>query len=134
MRHYIPDENGEPRVATMEEWGEWFNTAEDRHVAETFTELTRVSTVFLGIDHRFTGEGPPILWETMVFDRHPHLHEMFGELREVFEDLDMWRWSSLADAKKGHAEIVMDIIRNEQANAGLVAKVLEKAKQGVGDE
>lgn len=26
-----------------------------------------VSTVFLGLDHRFIGDGPPILWETMIF-------------------------------------------------------------------
>lgn len=26
-----------------------------------------VSTVFLGLDHRFFGEGPPILYETMIF-------------------------------------------------------------------
>jgi hypothetical protein len=26
----------------------------------------RVSTVFLGLDHSF-GNGPPVLWETMVF-------------------------------------------------------------------
>lgn len=132
--NYILDENGEPKhCPNIIEWGQWFETA-DRHVALTETELMTISTVFLGIDHRFTGEGPPVLWETMVFDKQPHLHEMFGELREVFDDHGMWRYASLEDAKKGHAEIVMDIIRNEQANAGLVAKVLEKAKQGVGDE
>lgn len=27
----------------------------------------RVSTVFLGLDHNFGGDGPPILFETMVF-------------------------------------------------------------------
>ncbi len=27
-----------------------------------------VSTVFLGIDHRFSGDGPPILFETMIFE------------------------------------------------------------------
>ncbi len=26
----------------------------------------KVSTVFLGLDHNF-GDGPPILWETLVF-------------------------------------------------------------------
>jgi hypothetical protein len=26
-----------------------------------------VSTVFLGLDHRFTGDGPPLIFETMVF-------------------------------------------------------------------
>jgi hypothetical protein len=26
-----------------------------------------VSTVFLGVDYNFAGVGPPVLWETMVF-------------------------------------------------------------------
>lgn len=30
-------------------------------------KCARVSTVFLGLDHRFGGEGPPILFETMIF-------------------------------------------------------------------
>lgn len=31
-----------------------------------------ISTVFLGIDHRFGGGGPPILFETMIFGGGPH--------------------------------------------------------------
>ena len=46
-------------------WAKCFETA-DRKVAETEIDKLRVSTVFLGLNHNF-GEGPPILWETMVF-------------------------------------------------------------------
>jgi hypothetical protein len=46
-------------------WAQWFETA-DRVVASTTIGAARVSTVFLGIDHRF-GKGPPLLFETMVF-------------------------------------------------------------------
>jgi len=46
-------------------WGRFMEEAE-RHVAETMVEGVRVSTVFLGLDHEF-GEGPPILFETMIF-------------------------------------------------------------------
>ena len=28
---------------------------------------TVVSTVFLGLDHRHVGDGPPVLFETMIF-------------------------------------------------------------------
>lgn len=36
-------------------------------VDTAFFGLVRVSTVFLGIDHRFGGDGPPVLFETMIF-------------------------------------------------------------------
>ena len=49
------------------EWAEWYETADgivkQEHVGDKW-----VSTVFLGLDHRFYGEGPPILFETMVRD------------------------------------------------------------------
>lgn len=46
-------------------WGRWFETA-DRVVAQTDIPGGIVSTVFLGVNHNF-GDGPPILFETMVF-------------------------------------------------------------------
>lgn len=46
-------------------WAEWYATA-DRQVADSMQGDVRVSTVFLGLDHRF-GHGPPVLFETMVF-------------------------------------------------------------------
>ena len=36
-------------------------------VAEDMIGTVRVSTVFLGIDHNHFGQGPPLLFETMVF-------------------------------------------------------------------
>src|SRR5215813_6557788 len=43
----------------------WFETS-DRHVAKTDFGNVRVSTVFLGFDRSF-GQGPPLLFETMIF-------------------------------------------------------------------
>lgn len=48
------------------EWAAWFEEA-DRRVAYTEVGHARISTVFLGLNHRYSGDGPPILWETMVF-------------------------------------------------------------------
>jgi hypothetical protein len=56
-------------------WADWFESA-DRHVAKDDVGDVRVSTVFLGLDHRFTGDGPPLLFETMIFGG-PHNHQMF---------------------------------------------------------
>jgi hypothetical protein len=41
----------------------WLN---DRHVADETFGPSRISTVFLGLDHNW-GRKPPVLWETMVF-------------------------------------------------------------------
>jgi hypothetical protein len=127
--NYILDEDGQPvPCRDLMKWAMWYETSGDeRKVAETFTELLWISTVFLGTDHNFFEDGPPILWETMIFDRHPHLSHLLGETREVFHDHDCWRWTSLEEAKAGHAEIVMNLIRKEQANAEAVRKVLEHA-------
>lgn len=51
-----------------EKWAEWFGgSLEARIVARTEIDASLVSTVFLGVDHRLGSEGPPILFETMIF-------------------------------------------------------------------
>ena len=41
---------------------------EERRIARTeITPEVYVSTVFLGLDHRYTPEEPPVLFETIVF-------------------------------------------------------------------
>lgn len=62
------------------------------HVADERVRDWRVSTVFLGIDMRPIGDGPPILWETMIFG---------GTL-----DGEQWRYSSREQAERGHQAIV----------------------------
>jgi len=62
--HYILD-GKTPVKAGLLQWARWFETA-NRHVAQSFVAEHRISTVFLGLDHQF-GDGPPLLFETMVF-------------------------------------------------------------------
>jgi hypothetical protein len=64
---YILDEKGEPvPCASLMEWAKWIEGGGSRRVAEDFVGDVRVSTVFLGLDHSFV-DGPPVLWETMIF-------------------------------------------------------------------
>ena len=49
------------------EWAMWYETA-DRRVRYTEVGPLRISTVFLGMDHNFGGDGDPLIFETMVFD------------------------------------------------------------------
>ena len=66
--HYILDANNHPKqVGDLIEWAKWYSNEAARRVgSDTDGEFT-VSTVFLGLDHRFGSQGPPVLWETMVF-------------------------------------------------------------------
>jgi len=49
-----------------------------------------ISTVFLGVDHNFLNHGPPVLWETMIFDS-----DVKTNIR---------RYSSYEDALIGHQQ------------------------------
>ncbi len=67
--YYSLDENGVPVPETdVVSWGRKFEGSHRYRVVArtTVTEGVDVSTVFLGIDHNW-GDGPPLLWETLVF-------------------------------------------------------------------
>jgi hypothetical protein len=92
---YILDENGNPKLEKdLLVWGKWLNTA-DRQVAITNIGKTIISTVFLGLDHCFIGNGKPILYETMVFG---------GKLNYKME-----RYCTKEEAIKGHNAIVKQV-------------------------
>lgn len=74
-------------------WGRFFEDMDKRRVGYTeFANGAYVSTVFLGLDHRYVGDGPPLLFETMIFG---------GKL-----DGSQWRYSSWDDAETGHKAAV----------------------------
>lgn len=89
---YILAEDGKTPVATdsMLLWGRMQVDIERRTVAKSRDEEREiaVSTVFLGINYNFSGEGPPILFETMIFG---------GK-----SDERQWRYSSWEEAERGH--------------------------------
>ena len=63
--HYILE--GHKAVKTdLMTWARMFEKT-DRIVAKTTIGNADVSTVFLGLDHQFGNNGPPLLFETMVF-------------------------------------------------------------------
>jgi len=72
--------------------GHFFEQHDKRVVAKTTLAGCDVSTVFIGLDHRFTGDGPPLVFETMVFG---------GPF-----DQEQERYSTWDEAVAGHARMV----------------------------
>lgn len=95
-------------VDTLEEWAAFWGNRDTRRVAwDEFEPGIQISTVFLGIDHRYHGEGPPILFETMVFGLS-------------MEDCDfMMRYSTWDDAETGH-KVVVRKVKEQLARAAKV--------------
>lgn len=99
---YILNLRGEPVPCdSLMEWAEWFEHA-DRRVAFDKVGTSEISTVFLGLDHNF-GDGPPLLWETMIFRGRE-----WSDLTQRFypKEVDCRRHASRADALDYHEQCV----------------------------
>lgn len=100
----ILDDNGNVVPADDMDIREWSRRVfgEQRHVAQTHLSTDiRVSTVFLGINHGFFGDGPPIIFETMVFG---------GPL-----DGEQQRYTTLREAHDGHDAMVASVKAKTEA-------------------
>lgn len=72
MKHWILEGHTPVITHSVEEWGRWFKLSsrvvrQDIVRPKWYTPSVYVSTVFLGLDHNFWDDGPPILFETMIF-------------------------------------------------------------------
>lgn len=92
MKHWILDDEHNLVEVDLETWARWFEDIENRRVGWTEVGDVKVSTVCLGIDHRF-GEGPPLLFETMIFGGP---HDQYQE-----------RYSTWDEAQQGHLDAVV---------------------------
>ena len=95
------------KVITREQWGELIHTGLDpdgHYGANSYKRIGErdfdggitVSTVWLGIDHGFTDDTAPVIFETMVFG---------GD----WGDAPMMRYCTEAEAIEGHAKTCADI-------------------------
>lgn len=67
------------RVENSREWCQWFGQADNRVlVSENKPWQISVSTIFLGISYQHCPQGPPMVFETMVFqaDDPSHWHSL----------------------------------------------------------
>ena len=109
------DKDGEPME--LMEWAQKFEDDEYKRVALDITNAgIRVSTVWLGLNHRFD-EGPPLIYESMAFnDQDTHTFQLAPNLpsREFPADLDQERYSTLEEALEGHARMVAKYSVNQK--------------------
>lgn len=93
-------------------WAKWFEKA-DRAVGRTTLGPFEVKTSFLGIDYNFHDEGPPLIFETMIFTadlsgkKHGGNVPMKGHMESFFGY--MRRYSTWDQAMKGHLEVCREL-------------------------
>jgi len=110
---------------TLMEWAKLMEDLEYRMVGHTELEQTiknppsRLSTVWLGLNHAFWPQGPPLTFETMRFSLIESTRESitgwpfkyfpsleFPDPEDNAEYTDQIRWSTEEQARLGHARIV----------------------------
>ncbi len=92
MNLYILDRNSNPiECEDIIVWSKWREKA-DVHISLNIIGDVKISTVFLGINHRFFGDGPPILYETMIF----------GGAHDGYQE----RYTTREEALIGHEEAI----------------------------
>jgi hypothetical protein len=96
MSNYY-DRDGQP-IDDVLAWGMKSEDPEYKRVAEDNVGRYYISTVWLGLNHNW-GDGPPLIFETMVFAK-----DDAGEVD--FSDLDSDRYSTEAEAIAGHDQMV----------------------------
>jgi hypothetical protein len=101
MKHHILEGTSIVPVDLMT-WAQWMETFENRRIALDAIGGITVSTVFLGIDHNFSGEGGPILFESLV--SHNYQHES-GNIEK--RELEMVRYRTHEEAMEGHKMLVL---------------------------
>jgi hypothetical protein len=113
IKRWILDEEGIPKDVPLRVWGTWFENHDNTVIKQYERDGYLVSTVFLGIDHNWSGKGPPILFETMVFD--DHRWEKPGDagncVCDMGEEMSCERYSTKDDALIGHERHVKELDR-----------------------
>lgn len=93
MRYKLDEDGMTPVACDMMHADPIFDRHAHRRLAKTeMSKDVAIYTTFLGLDHSFNAEGPPLLWETMIFG---------GE-----HDLYQTRYSTYQEAALGHIEAI----------------------------
>ena len=116
--HWILDEKHRPVRAPLSLWGPWFEHLDNRQVAETLTQTTLISTVFLGLNQQWTGS-PPLLFETTAVEKDGHRSPLIDYL--VHDDLCI-RDATWDDAVTTHNTLVRRMLNREMKALAALAR------------
>lgn len=105
--YYVLDKAGNPK--RVKDFADVNRAREAQKVVGSWLSTdgtVRVSTVFLFIDHNFTGVGEPLLFETMVFVHDPDQGD--SATRGLFDGANEYqvRYATRDAAVRGHARTV----------------------------
>lgn len=89
------DRQGKPME--LMDWARKFEDLDYKAVAQHWVRGWMVSTVWLGLNHRFMRDGPPIIFETMIFPPGDEAGE-HGVMSEEY----MERYATEDAAQAGH--------------------------------
>lgn len=117
MSNYY-DRDGKPME--MMDWAKRASESYRRVGWDVLLTKRIVSTVWLGLDHSFSAGGPPIIFESMVFDC-----DEAGKIAN-YGELDCDRYSTEAEALAGHAAMVEKWSHAQPEDADAVDPVSEK--------
>ena len=104
------------------EWADWFESsiAERQllltRLSDRGVEHTQISTAFIAINHNWTGEGPPLLWETAIFYSVP---EPENSVRIE------GRYATRLEAVAGHHLVVAQLVERIAMSQGQRPEVVE---------
>lgn len=83
MEHYILKGIEPILEPNFLKWAAWYDEG-NRRVAKNMVGKVEVSTVFLGLDHKWDN-GPPMLFETMIFGGE---HDGYQEWCSTWEEAE----------------------------------------------
>jgi hypothetical protein len=95
------------RPLSMSEWGLMLQerseeNADEWRIGHDVIGAYEVSTVWLGLDHSYLPEAPPLIFETMVFE--PEYERLSSERFDY-----QLRYSTKDEARAGHERVVAEI-------------------------
>ena len=103
MSHYYLNDDHTYKPCSLMEWAaqvEKLWKKDGKHVADEMVNHKRVSTIWLGVDHNFIEIGPPLLFETMVFD------EVEKGGYTIYTD----RYTTWEQAEEGHEKAIQWVL------------------------
>ena len=94
------------RNISSEKWAKLFEDYEYKVIKrDTLSNGILISTVWLGLDHGFSGK-KPIIFETMAFAKKEKTIKFGKQKVKIHNELEMDRYSTITEAKKGHKKMV----------------------------